>query len=233
MRDKGLSPLYYAGSHGNLNTSYQNRTDSLTWNLEINFLIGNISPAIYPEITSSKIRNIKAEINYSYLRFAKNIINENAKLMLGGMWKTQFANYKHNQFQNSSINNYFLNTLNLSGSLSYPLRKNERQYLLVLQTNLPLIAFIIRPSYAYIKPKGFLEHNRSNVQNIMNSIEVCPFNRFSGLSSYISIEYEIKNNNSLRIGYKWEYWSHQSSNILETATHGIIIQMVFNLRNSK
>lgn len=198
-------------------------------NLEISFLIGKISPAIFPELTPSQIRNIKTTVNYSYLRFIKSVINEQGKLMLGGTWETQFAYYKHNQFENSSENNFFLSTLNFSGSFSYPANKADQKYLMILQANFPLIAFIIRPSFAYIKPEGFLDHSLSDVHRFFKSIEVSSINRFSGLNSVISLEYKLNNNHSLRIGYKWEYWSHQSYNIIETATHSILIQTMFNL----
>ncbi len=228
MRDNGLSPLYYTGNHGLLNISYQSRTDSRTSNLEIEFLIGDITPSNYPELSLSEIRNNKTAIRYSYQRLAPNVM-EHGKLFLGGKWETQFAYYIHNQFENSSMNNFFINTLNLSGSLSYPLKTNEQKYLMIFQADLPIVAFIVRPSYAYIKPKGFLDHSQPDIQKLMNSIEVSSFDRFSGMSTGVSFEYRLKNNHSLRIGYNWEYWNHQNSNPLKSATHGIMLQTMFNL----
>lgn len=230
LRDKGISPLYYSGNNAIISVGQSVRSDIMFRNLEINFYVGKLFPGINPDLTLAQMKNMKTGINYSYMKFISNIINERGKLFLGGALETQAAYYEHNQFTNSSFNGYLFSTLNISGSLSYPLINKDRQYLIIFQMQLPVMAAIVRPSYAYIKPQGFMDHSNNNIQRFIKSIEISSVNKFHGISSNISIEYKFNNNdNAFRIGYKWEYIGHQNINMLKSAVHGITVQTMFNL----
>lgn len=228
LRDQGLSSLYYDGGHAYINAGYLNRVEDKTNSVNFSFLTGKITPAINPELTASEMKIIGAEINVSQMRSAGTLINGKGFFLIGGSSETVLTNYEHNQFTNSSLTNLFFSTLNLSSSLSYPFIRDEQKYLLEFQMHLPLVAFIIRPSYAYIKPAGFEEHTTGNLQSLINSIEVSTFNVFSRISSQLSLEYPLKNNNALRIEYRWKYFSHHNDNPIKSASHGIIVQTMFN-----
>ena len=227
LRDKGISPLYYSGSHLFFASGFKHRTDSLLNHLEVNFLYGSITPAIYPGLTISQMQSFRAGISFSHMRLAGNLFGNKGKFFLGGIIGSQFTYYEHNQFANSAKNNFSFSTISISSSLSYPLSANERKYNLALQIYMPVIAFIIRPTYSYIQPEGFLDHNTGNLQSLFNSIEVSSLNKFLGLGSELSFKYRLRNNNGLRMGYRWEYSGHNNINQLKTATHGIILQTFF------
>ncbi len=229
LRDMGLSPLYYDGNHGflsaGMNTERANRYNSF----DIVFVAGNISPAINPELTDSEMLNMIVDIDFSHLRPAGSLFgNNNVKLFLGGSIRSELANYRHNLFVNNALTAYSISTLNLNGRITYSFKRNERNYLLAFHTQLPLAAGIIRPSYAYIIPSGFLNHSNGNFQGVISSMEFSTVNRFFRLNSSISLEYSLKNNNAFRIYYKWEYFNHKNENQLTSATHGIGLQTMFN-----
>ena len=227
LRDKGISPLYYSGSHLFFASGFKHQTDSLLNQLEVNFLYGSITPVIYPGLTISQMQSFRTGISFSHMRFAGNLLGNKGKFFLGGIIGSQFTYYEHNQFANSAKNNFSFSTISISSSLSYPLPANERKYNLTLQLYMPVVAFIIRPAHSYIKPEGFLDHNKGNLLSLLNSIEVASLNKFFGLGSELSFKYRLRNNNALRMGYRWEYSGHNNINQLKTATHGIILQTFF------
>ena len=227
IRDKGISPLYYNGSHTLITSSLISGGDSMFNNVEINFLFGNITPAIYPKQTSSRMKSLKGGLNYSHMRFVTTFFSGKAMLHLGGILDLQFAWYKHNQMKNSSENSYSFNTLNASTLISYPLRINERNFNIEFRLFLPVAAAVLRPSYSYIKAGGFMDHSAGHTMRVINSFEVLTLNRFFGAGSEVSLKFII-GSSPVKIGYKWEYAGHYDINRLDSATHGITLQRVFN-----
>lgn len=227
IRDKGISPLYYNGSHTLITSSINFGGDSISNNVEINFLFGNVTPAIYPEQTSSRMKSLKGGFNYSHMRVVTSFFNGKANLYLGGKLDLQFAWYKHNQMTNSSENSYSLNTLNASTLFSYPLTIKDRDYNIELCLFLPLAAAVLRPSYSYIKPAGFIDHTAGRTKSVINSFEVLTLDKFYGAGSEVSLKFIIRNS-PVKIVYRWEYAGHNDVNRLDSATHGITLQRVFN-----
>lgn len=228
MRDKGITPLYYSGGHALFESGYYNRKDSVLNRIDISFMTGNMSPVIYPELTLSVMKSLKGNISYSHLRFAGALNRHNGKLFLGGNWKTQYAYYRHNLFTNSSRTSYFLSQINIDGLLSFEFDRNDKMWLLEFGLAMPLVTFIVRPDYAYIFPAGFLDHNSNTLQSAIQSIEIAAPHKFFGLASAVALEYKLRSNHALRIKYTWEYFGHHSSNMLNSATHGIGLQTLFN-----
>ncbi len=228
MRDLGLSPLHYDGDHIFLTTSLQRHTGKAISIAEVSFMNGRISPDINPLLTTAEMKSMKLYIHYSYYRYTGSILN-NARLYLGGSTLLHSASYRHNLFINSSINLNTINSLNLSGMISLPFAVNEREHLLELHLQAPVAAFIVRPSYAYIKPSGFLDHSSGGLESIFRSIEVATVDRFFSLNSGVSLKYSLRNNSALRICYRWEYMEHSGDNPFNSATHGIVLQTIFTL----
>ncbi len=227
LRDKGISPLYYSGSHLFFASGFKRHTDSRLNHLEANFMYGGITPDTYQSLTTSQMQSFRTGISFSHMRFTGNLFGHKGKFFLGGNIGSQFTYYEHNQFVNSAKNYFSFSTISISSSLSYPLPANERKYNVALQLYMPVVAFIIRPAHSYIKPEGFLDHNTGNLQSFINSIEVASLNKFFGLGSELSFKYRLRNSNALRMGYRWEYSGHDNINQLKTATHGIILQTFF------
>lgn len=227
IRDKGISPLYFNGSHTIITSSLKLGGDSIFNNVEMNFLFGNITPAIYPEQTSSRMKSLKGGLNYSHMRLVTTFSNGKARLYLGGILDLKFAWYNHNQMTNSSENSYFFNTLNVSTTFSYPLIINERDCKIELRLFVPVAAAVLRPSYSYIKPAGFMDHSAGHTMSVINSFEYLTLNKFFGAGSEISLKF-ILGNNPVKVVYRWEYAGHNNINRLDSATHFIALQRVFN-----
>jgi hypothetical protein len=226
IRDMGISPLYYSGSHFSGNTGFQIQGERSRNMIDISFITGTVEPAINPVFTQSRMKNLKGELNFTHLRNGGSVAGTKAKWFMGGSWNTQFAYYKHNQYTNSAINHFLISSLGVSSMVSYPIVDNR--LLMTVRVNVPLVAAIVRPGYAYIKPRGFMNHENSYLESLINSIELSTLNRFSGFSTGFSTEYAFGNNSILLIGYRWEYIGHNDSNTLKLATHGIFFQKIFN-----
>lgn len=229
IRDIGISPLYYSGSHLSGNAGYMKSSDNFLSTINIRILYGTVHPDIYPDLTNVGMKSLKAGVSYSYMRFASIFAGGEGKLFFGGTLDSNFGHYKHNKYTNSAINQYFLTTLGFSGQASYPLDRDQNNFLLAFNLHMPFVAAIVRNGYAYIKPSGFLNHETGNVESFFKSIDFQSLNNFFSLESILSLEYRLKNDNTWRIGYRWEYFGHNNSNVLKSATHGIYIQTILNL----
>jgi len=93
---------------------------------------------------------------------------------------------------------------------------------------MPVMASVIRHDYSYINPSGFLNHSYNSLQSTLKSIEFSSLKRFFGLNSELSAECRLRNNNALRITYRWEYFGHDNPNRLKSAVHGLKLQTIFN-----
>jgi hypothetical protein len=229
IRDMGISPLYYSGSHLYGTAGYLKSNDTFLIAFNLNALYGTVHPDIYPDLTKAGMKSIKAGGGFSYMRFAGLFAGGEGRMFVGGTVDSKFGHYKHNKFTNSAINNYFLTSLGLSGQATYPLGRDQNNYLLVFNIHMPFVAAIVRDGYAYVKPSGFLNHNTGNFQSFFESIDFQSLNNFFSLESVLSFEYRLKNEIIWRFGYRWEYFGHKNSNVLKSATHGIFIQTLLNL----
>lgn len=229
IRDIGISPLYYSGSHLSGNAGYMNSSDTFLSTINIRILYGTVHPDIYPELTNVGMKSMKAGGSYSYMRFAGIFAGGEGKLFFGGTLDSNLGYYKHNKYTNSAINQYFLTTLGFSGKASYPLDRDQNNFLLAFNLHMPFVAAIVRDGYAYIKPSGFLDHETGNVQSFFKSIDIQSLDNFFSLESVLSLEYRLKNDNAWLIGYRWGYFGHDNFNVLKSATHGIFIQTLLNL----
>ncbi len=229
IRDNGVSPLYYSGSHLSGYAGYMKSSHAFLSTLNIRVLYGTIHPDIYPDLTDAGMKNLKAGGSYSYMRFAGIFAGGAGKLFFGGTLDSNLGHYKHNKYTNSAINQYFVTSLGLSGQASYSLDRDKNNFLLAFNLHVPFIAAIVRNGYAYIKPDGFLNHGTGNVQSFFRSIDIESLNNFFSLESELSLDYRLKDDNTWRIGYRWGYFGHKNSNVLKSATHGIYIQTLINL----
>jgi uncharacterized membrane protein YqaE (UPF0057 family) len=229
IRDTGISPLYYRGSHLYGNAGYLRSSDTFLSEFNIRVFYGKVRPEIYPDLTNSEMNSLNAGGSYSYMRFAGNFASGEGKLFLGGTLNSQFGHFRHNKFTNSAVNQYFLTSLGLTGKAFYPLDRDQNNYLLVFSIHMPFVAAIVRNGYAYIKPTGFLDHETGNFQSFFKSIDFQSLNNFFSLETVLSIEYRLRNDNIWRIGYRWDYLGHDNYNVLKSATHGIFIQTLLNL----
>lgn len=229
LRDMGMSPLYYSGSHIYGLAGYEAKSRKLIHQFSAGFIAGAVSPSIYPELTGSRMKSITADAGYSFFMLAGGFGSERGKWFLGGTLAGQFAYYRHNLFTNSAVNQYFLSSAGINSRLSYPFGNPGREFTMVLQVHIPIVTAVLRNSYAYIKPSGFLDHDNGKIESFFESLEVFTVNRFSGAGTSLYIEYMMQNYNIWRFGYRWDYFSHRNVNHLEAATHGLYLQLMLNL----
>ncbi len=228
MRDEGISQLLYSGTNTVLSTGVRSERSTYYNETRLNFQSGIIAPSVSLVNNESHLKLIKGEINYTHMRLVMRPGNSRARLSLGGTLNSEFTWYKHNKMTNSSDNTYFFSTINISGQLQHPVNIKETRLELSLKLIAPVMAFIIRPSYSYIKPEGFLDHTKGTFNSLISSIEVALLNRFPGIGSESLIRYDA-GGYSVGLGYRWEYAGHLNINRLEYAQHRFLLQIGLNL----
>jgi hypothetical protein len=228
LRDRGISPLYYTGNQALITTRITGDRDSVINRAGISIMHGRISPALENADEPPSMITVNIAVSFSHLRKLSGLMKSAGRISLGGSVKSQFLFYEHNRMSNSSSNNLFVTTFNLKGKISYPVRIFRGSPEISFSAVLPLAAGIVRPSYSYIKPEGYLEHQDSNISKLLNSIEISTINRFAGTGMETAISYATGKGNNIIISYSWDYFEHSQVNRLQSAVHGIIIRYSFN-----
>lgn len=229
LRDHGISPLYYSGHHASGEAGYHIYSDSLLAHVEAGYSHGSISPSIYPGPDGSKMKSIKARADFQYLRYTGSVAGGRVKVYAGGMLTSRFGYYEHNNLMNSAKKNYIFSTLNLGAGLSREINIGAGKSMILFTFDLPVISLILRPSFSYIKPEGFLNHNTGNLQSVFSSIELSSLNRFAGAGTSLAIERKLNSGNMIRLGYRWEFFDHKNSNRLKSTLHGLSVKTFFSL----
>ncbi len=229
LRDYGISPLYYSGHHASGEAGYLIYSDSLMVQIEAGYSHGTISPSIYPGPDGSKMKSIKASADLHYLRYAGSIAGDRIRIYAGGMLTSRFGYYEHNNLMNSARKNYIFSALNLGGGLAREINAGSGRSMIIFTVEVPVVSLIMRPSYSYIRPEGFLNHNTGNLESFFSSIEISSVNRFTGAGTSLAIERKLNSGNKLSLRYRWEYFDHKNPNRLKSALHGLSIKTLFSL----
>ncbi len=227
-RDEGISPFIYSGRHNSFNAGISKRKDSYSSQLYFSLYNGQLHPVIYPELSDAAMKTHKINLNYFYLRNAGKIAGSNISLSAGGSIENSYVYHRHLLFDNSSINNSFYSKVSLSAMGSFPFTWEERDFILNYRLSVPVVTFIVRPSYAMSKPIGYLTSPDKHVRAFFESLEVSAINSFRGLRNRIWIERQLGSRYGLKLSYEWNYFSYNGENTVKSGTNTFMIHTFFD-----
>ncbi|MDN5212416.1 hypothetical protein QQ020_10180 [Fulvivirgaceae bacterium BMA12] len=226
LRDQHMSPVTYFGGIIAPGFGMLKRKEKFFSEFSLNLALGSIQAKNGTELRPMRGDYFRIDMQYSYLRFVKNIANQRFRWYVGGKLKSH-ANVRLNeQLDTGFITFIFTNGLSLSSALERDINLFGRKMTLSYQLDLPVVTHVIRPNYLniynYIDPENdWLE------ERLRDSDWLLP-GKFTSINSQISLTYPIKAGNMVRLSYGWEYYSLNNKLKARNASHDIALALLFN-----
>ncbi len=177
----------------------------------------------------SSTRNLQAGLQFSYIFQRADRINFGPDLQVGSL--LQFRNGVRSS--NNSISYLIWNSLGITANKPFIIGSRPCN----LIGSLPLISYVIRPSYSFPFTDRFLLQENYNLgledlrSNIVKGGKLRTLNSFVHLKLGIESYYFVKKNFGASIRYQFSYLSYLKQKSLFQFTHQLIFS--FMLNNSK
>jgi len=179
----------------------------------------------------SSTRNLQPNIQFSYLFQKAEKVNFGPDLQIGSL--LQFRNGITSS--NNKISYLIWNSLGLSMNKSFLLGSSERPIPIILTASLPLLSYLIRPSYSFPFTDRFLEQENYNFDLDNLSSSIIKGGKIRTLNSFIHLKfgveaYRFKKNLGGSLKYQFNYLSYLKQKSLFQFTHQLIFTFIINNR---
>ncbi len=226
LRDQHMSPVTYFGGMIAPGFGMLKRKEKFFSEFSLNFTLGSIQAKNGTDLRPMRGDYFRIDMQYSYLRFVKNIANQRFRWYVGGKLKSHSNVRLNEQLDTGFITFIFTNGLSLSSALERDISLFGRKMTLSYQLDLPVVTHVIRPNYLniynYIDPENdWLE------ERLRDSDWLLP-GKFTSINSQISLTYPIRAGNMVRLSYGWEYYSLNNKLKARNASHDIALALLFN-----
>jgi|LGVF01.1.fsa_nt_gb hypothetical protein len=219
LYDSSIGSKHYKGLVGSTRIAYRNNSPNLQWWAELDFDGGYYNSYNFPSITDRVANQISGGYNFGFVRSLHKFSNE--LYFYGGASVT--GRYAYNQilhYSNSQDNYTFLNNLGLNGMLHYTFNMMDRWWSLEWFVNLPVATYYMRPGYSVNFP-----------ENKLGETGFTTFNQFFEVDSEIRLVFPLMNENKIALEYHWDYYSLNTLNKVQYASHGIFLTAYFKLNH--
>ena len=226
--DNSFSTRRYQGRAGSVNAGVYWATPDTTvhHHFTVRFDYGLMSAFAFE---FADVNAFRFEGNYQYERYAGSFLNNRVRWYAGGAFNSLWTLWQFENFSNNSLDNSFYFSLSPTTSLEYPFELWKRKFRVTWSAFLPLLTVAVRPSYGTTRFSGFLDDDRDEgVQQFLESTQIVTLNRYFRYSNTLALEYYLKNNNRLRLGYTWNYQRYDEPRLVQSASHNISISTMFN-----
>jgi len=228
--DQATSPLLYKGTEFPfLSLGYLTHSYRIVRTFEIDFSMGSLKTRTNTDWQDSKNSSYYIVMRYNQLYRVRPILHDKVNWYLGP--EANFNGHiRYNlKYENSGINYDTYFGLGVSNRFEFPFRIRKRRLRLSWQLSMPVVGFVIRPSYVTI-PHYF-------DSNIFSTLSVkggffTPFN----IRSQAELYWVLKNQNMFKLNYIWNFYNHNPGyNKVQSAFHGFNFSFIFkfNLRKKE
>ncbi|OYT15049.1 MAG: hypothetical protein B7C24_15095 [Bacteroidetes bacterium 4572_77] len=217
--DKTVGATHYKGLTGSARFAYINNSANFRWWTELDFDGGFFNSYNFPSVTDRVANQISGGYNFGFVKPIHKFSNE--LYLWGGASVT--GRYAYNDvlsYSNSSDNYTFLNNLGLNGMLHYTFNMFDRWWSFEWFLNVPFVTYYMRPGYSVNFPDSSI--GESNLAT---------FNKFFEIDSEIRLVFPLMNENKISLEYHWDYFSLNTLNKVQYASHGIFITAYFKLNH--
>lgn len=225
VRDLGMSRMVYSGPAFTAYTGYHARCEKFHSDIDIHFSIGGLDAPAGPEAGL-----YEAEVAYSYQRAVLVLPWE--VQWLGGGALSNAASVRHRiGYSNSAYAFDYFTGLHAMSSLWRNFHIRERRMEAGWELSVPVVAFAIRPAYAFAAPPPFYDFEEKYLRGAFASFEAASWGDYFRMQSKLSASYFLRNGNALALTYRWEYYNYDAIpvNELWKASHAFYITTKFNL----
>lgn len=226
-QDLGMTPMVFSGAGPQLELSVQKRkkTFSQSWQVVLEYA------SVRTQSKSSVADRVNAQINYTALWDVLKNKSERLDFRFGVSFLNQIPTLIHRSYYNNNYNFAFMSSLGPAGYIEMPLKLLNRDCKLHGTIDLPLIAAIERPAFAYGGPAGFYDYEKGKeLRDAWQSLEVHSLDAFLRIKTRVALSYPLFNKNRLEIGYDWDFYRINTipENRVASGRHGFYFMTQFN-----
>jgi len=239
FRDKAVSPLIYNGPAAMARLALSTHGFDLIRDRYFHFYAG-IGGNRYAQFTSTTASAFAFELGHHELHriFEKKLKSNSSLRLYGGGSVLGLFQFRVNPaFMNNTFTRELCFELGPVAAIekdftvkakSYKLlgktfNKEEKNYTFHFRANMPLLAYIDRPTYVVVEPSETILAN-------MFDGKIEGFYRFFHLQTRTEISKHLKNGNQVKVGYYWDFMHYNpGNNALALARHSVLFSIVFRL----
>ena len=226
LRDQHMSPVTYFGTVVSPGVGIIKRKERSISEFSLNSALGSIQAKNGSELRPMQGDYFRVDIQYSYLRFVKNILDQRYRWYLGGKFRSHSNVRLNEQLDTGFITFIFSNGLSLATAVERDFTLFNRKMTLSYQLDVPLITHMIRPNYLNIF--NYIDPENDWFEERFRDSDWLPVGKFSGINSQLSLSYMIKAGNMIRFTYGWEYYALNNKLKAKNASHDFSVALLFN-----
>ncbi len=226
-QDQGFSPLIYGGLQWTSTISFHKESINSRTFLSYQYLTG--------QMTTSRTHVMQSAMDHSamivaagYTRRISGISADNRIIMVGSRLTAQYTSKLHHKFRNSERQNYLLSHISLQLSLLQHIIIFDRAFCIEADASFPLLTYVVRHSYSYPLPEGWLGHTPQRFSNYITNGRFLTWPDYAGLGIYAGLTRTILNGHAIGLGYQWQYNQLTVSNPLKSASHQLVVKTMFS-----
>ncbi len=226
-QDQGFSPLIYGGLQWTSTISYHKESLNSQTSLNFQYLTGQMTTS-KTHVMQSAMDHAAMIVTAGHTRRISKISDDNRIIKVGSMLSTQYTSKLHHKFRNSERQNYLLSQFSLQLSLLQHIKVSDRTFCIEADVNFPLLAYVVRHSYSYPLPEGWLGNTPQRFSTYITNGRFLTWPDYSGLGIYAGLTRTIINGHAIGLGYQWQYNQLTVLNPLKSASHQLVVKTMFS-----
>ncbi|MEL6560290.1 MAG: hypothetical protein AAFQ94_19025 [Bacteroidota bacterium] len=226
LNDEHLSPLNYEGGSFLLQLGAFKRKKRTIRNLTFSVTTTTLSPKADNREIDPRGNYYRFDLAYSQHFHVRSFQEGKYRWYLGGILRSSTNVRLNPQLDGGFITLLFANGLFASSVIEREVRVSSRPLTLSWQLDLPIINHIIRPSYLNIY--DFVNPENNWVEERLEDSSWNAINRYSNITSTVSILYPIKAGNVLKFSYEWDFYRVSTGLRATRASHTFMFSFLFN-----
>ena len=233
LRNTNMSPLLYSGISGHFELGYSYIKEKRMIGFRSAFFGGKLKPGINPELSSSEMSSLRLNLQYRHLYKINFAEIQKLRLYAGFGMNNRDHVRIHNKFNNNNYDGDYNVNLSFTSTLSKALSVFERKTFITLDFSMPLISYMIGPSYSHPEPWEYLTDPDPNIFTFMKSGKFFTIDRYFLLNTRLNFFHFLNNGNAIGFSYEWEYLRNDAYNHLVSAGHHFSFTTLFNLKKDE
>ncbi len=226
LNDQHVSPLNYMGGSFLLQVGAFKRKKRTIRNLSIGATSTTLGPKPDDREIDPKGSYFRFDLSYSQHFYVKSFNKGKYRWFAGGRVKSSSNVRLNPQLDGGFITFLLANGVFASSVIEREVSISSRPLTLSWQLDLPIVNHVIRPSflnvYDFVNPEGDWAEERLTDSGLK------AINKYSNITSTISLLYPIKSNNILKFSYEWDFYRISSGLKATRASHTYMFSFLFN-----
>lgn len=224
--DQGMSPLRYSGPSGGMWLGHYKYKAGITETFRLMGLFGQAKPGN----KASTATQFHLQFDYALLADIESWSTAKRNTKVGGSWLTMAGMREHTGYANNNFNFEIATSPAVALQSQWGLRFFARDWWLIGQLHVPVVAATLRPAFAYGGPDGFYNDEDGYIQQLLHSTRIASWGSFQRILTAWALQYPLKNGNRVGLVYQWDYYrlTHEPDNPVASGSHTLSLVTYFN-----